>query len=163
MNITIREANLDDAQDAQHILTLINTYARDPKGGGELLPPDVQARLLPGLKAHPAKVVLLALAANEAVGIAVCFFSFSTFTGLPVMNIHDLAVNPSSRGKGIGRALLAEAEKHARGRSCGKMTLEVQDNNANARALYASFGFTEMVVNNSAFTRFMNKPLVSRK
>jgi ribosomal protein S18 acetylase RimI-like enzyme len=103
--------------------------------------------------------VLLAHSGATAVGIAVCFLGFSTFHAQRLLNVHDLAVSPGFRGRGIGRALLTEAESQARKRGCCKLTLEVQDNNGNARHLYAGFGFEDLVVNHSAFTRFMTKPL----
>jgi hypothetical protein len=39
------------------------------------------------------------------------------------------------------------------------LTLEVQDDNHRARALYERFGFADFVVGNSAPTRFLSKPL----
>jgi ribosomal protein S18 acetylase RimI-like enzyme len=104
-------------------------------------------------------LVLLAFADEQPVGLAVCFFGFSTFNARPLLNIHDLAVLPAYRGKGVGRALLVEAEKHARARGCCRLTLEVQDDNIRARSLYERFGFSAFVVGASAPTRFMGKPL----
>jgi GNAT superfamily N-acetyltransferase len=60
----------------------------------------------------------------------------------------------------VGRALLSAAEEHARGKGCCKLTLEVRDDNAPARALYGRFGFEDFVVGGtSAATRFLAKPL----
>jgi GNAT superfamily N-acetyltransferase len=157
--IFIRLADLQNPTDASDVVSLLNTYANDVAGGGESLSADIQTRLIPALIAHPATLVLLAHSATTAVGIAVCFFGFSTFNAKPLLNVHDLAVNPGFRGKGIGRALLTEAEQQARKRGCCKLTLEVQDNNRTARSLYCGFGFEDLVVNDAAFTRFMTKPL----
>ena len=38
----------------------------------------------------------------------------STFARQPLLNIHDVAVHPAHRGHGIGKQLLAEAERLAR-------------------------------------------------
>ena len=124
------------------------------------MPLDVRERLVPALRDHPTALVLLAYADEEPAGIAVCFFGLSTFKARPLLNIHDLAVVPQYRGMGVGRALLQAAEDHARGKGCCKLTLEVQDDNARARALYRSFGFEDFVVGNSAATRFLAKPLL---
>ena len=78
----------------------------------------------------------------------------------PLLNIHDLAVLPSYRGRGVGHALLQAAEEHARREGCCKLTLEVRDDNARARALYRSFGFEDFAVgDDSTPTRFLGKPL----
>jgi GNAT superfamily N-acetyltransferase len=104
--------------------------------------------------------VLLAFDGDEPVGIATCFFGFSTFAARPLLNVHDLAVVPARRGDGIGRALLAAAEERARAAGCCKLTLEVQDDNHRARAVYARFGFTDYVLGGEAVpTRFLTKAL----
>jgi GNAT superfamily N-acetyltransferase len=156
--VTVREADFADARDAAAIVALLDMYASDSIGGGEPLAAAVRARLVPELERHPTTLVLLAFAGAEPVGIAVCFFGFSTFAARPLLNVHDLAVVPGRRGTGVGRALLAAVEEQARRRGCCKLTLEVQDANARARALYAAFGFEDFVVAGSA-TRFLAKPL----
>ena len=48
------------------------------------------------------------------VGIATCFHGLSTFVARRLLNLHDLAVIPEYRGKGVGRRLLAAVEDKAR-------------------------------------------------
>jgi ribosomal protein S18 acetylase RimI-like enzyme len=103
--------------------------------------------------------VLLALEGERPVGMAICFVGFSTFQARPLLNIHDLAVVPDCRGQGIGRALLAEAEKQALLRGCCKLTLEVREDNLPARSLYERFGFADFAVGKPVPTRFLSKPL----
>jgi len=161
MQFEIYEADLANPAHDAATVEVLNSYAADPVGGGEPLTAQVRERLVPALADIPNALVLLAFADQRAVGVAVCFFGFSTFQARPLLNIHDLAVVPEHRGKGIGRALLTAAEAHALRHGCCKLTLEVQDDNRRARGLYASFGFADFVVNNSA-TRFLNKALPSR-
>ena len=72
---------------------------------------------------------------------------FSTFTGKPLINIHDLTVTAGCRGRGIGRLLLKAVEAKARELGCGKVTLEVREDNAPARQFYQALVFaTERVV-----------------
>lgn len=156
--IRIVDADFGDPGHAAGIVAVLDSYASDPRGGGEPLAAEVRARLVPSLRAHPTSLVLLAFDGERPVGIAVCFVGFSTFAARPLLNVHDLAVVPDARGRGIGRALLAAAEARARRRGCCKLTLEVQDENARARGLYASFGFGDTIVAGSA-TRFLTKPL----
>ena len=158
VTIDVREADFSNAAHCAGIIDVLNSYAADPVGGGAPLTAQVRERLVPALRDLPNALVLLAFAEQRAVGVAVCFFGFSTFQARPLLNVHDLAVVPEHRGIGIGRVLLDAAEAHARHRGCCKLTLEVQDDNRRARALYESFGFTDFVVNNSA-TRFLSKPL----
>ena len=159
MDLRIHQANLADSRDAESIVTILNSYAADPKGGGRALAADVRGRLVGVLREHPTTLVLLAVADGEPVGVAVCFFGISTFRARPLLNVHDLAVLPQYRGRGVGRALLGAAEEHARARGCCKLTLEVQDDNTPARTLYQRFGFADVVYGDSAATRFLAKPL----
>jgi GNAT superfamily N-acetyltransferase len=161
IDLQVREADLTSARDAAGVVDVLNSYASDPKGGGTPLAADVRERLVAALRRHPTTLVLLAFAADEPIGVAVCFFGLSTFRARPLLNVHDLAVIPGYRGRGVGRALLGEAEACALRAGCCKLTLEVQDDNAPARALYESFGFEDFVVGNSAATRFLSKPLAS--
>jgi ribosomal protein S18 acetylase RimI-like enzyme len=157
--VTTRRANLADPADAAAILRLVDAYARDPRGGGEPLPPAVRERLVPGLAAHPTTCVWLAFEGTEAVGVCVGFIGYSTFRARPLLNIHDLAVLPGQRGRGVGHALLAAAESHARAAGCCKLTLEVQEDNLPARRLYARFGFDDVRYGNSSATKFLGKTL----
>ena len=55
--------------------------------------------------------------------------------------MHDLAVPPPHRAQGIGHALLAAREAHARERGCCKLTLEVLSGHTRALRRYQRFGF----------------------
>jgi ribosomal protein S18 acetylase RimI-like enzyme len=68
---------------------------------------------------------------------------FSTFHARPLINIHDLAVLESTRGHGVGRALLTEVEREARAMGCCKVTLEVNEGNRKAMQLYHSAGYVQ--------------------
>jgi len=139
--VRVARADLADPVQAEAVLALIDTYARDLMGGGEPLPPAVRDRLIPGLRAHPTTLVFLAWDGTEAIGAAVCFLGYSTFAARPLVNIHDLSVVPAWRGRGVGRLLLRAVADWARAHDCCKVTLEVLDHNRRARALYDSEGF----------------------
>ena len=159
MNPRVFEADLSSPADAKSVLDVLDSYASDPVGGGQPLSRDVRERLPAMLRDLSTSLVILAAIDDRCVGVAVCFFSLSTFRARPLLNIHDLAVLPEFRGKGVGRALLRAAEEHARRKGCCKLTLEVQDDNAPARTLYQRFGFEDVVYGDSATTRFLAKPL----
>lgn len=159
MTLQVRPADLATPSDGAAIVEVLDTYASDPRGGGTPLSAQVRARLLPGLRAHPTTFVLLAFDDGRPIGLAICFFGFSSFVARPLLNIHDLAVIPGQRGKGVGRALLMAAELAAAARGCCKLTLEVQDDNLPARTLYERFGFSDVKYGDSGPTRFLAKPL----
>jgi ribosomal protein S18 acetylase RimI-like enzyme len=138
---TVVEADLDRTEHQRAIVALTDAYAADAMGNGEPLPRQVLDRLVPGLRAHPTALVFLAYLDGQAVGIATCFVGFSTFAARTLINVHDLAVLPGHRGRGVGRALLAAVEQAARARGCVKVTLEVQENNRRARRVYEAAGF----------------------
>lgn len=138
--LTIALADYRDPRDAADVVALLDAYARDPMGGGEPLSDAVKARLPSDLAANPQAFSLLARLDGEAVGLANCFMGYSTFAAAPLVNIHDLAVLPETRGKGIGKALLAAIEAEALKRGACKITLEVLSGNP-ARHLYAREGY----------------------
>jgi len=140
---TIVEADLSLLQHRAAVLELSRDYARDPMGSGSDLPLAVQESLIDGLRAHPTTLILLAFDADRPVGIATCFFGFSTFAARRLINVHDLHVRAECRGKGIGRSLLEAVEAKARALGCCKLTLEVQEKNLVAQAVYRSFGFSD--------------------
>jgi ribosomal protein S18 acetylase RimI-like enzyme len=141
VEVSYVEADLEDPRHRIAVRELIDAYARDPMGSGGDLPQDVLDRLVPGLRAHPSCLVFLAYVGDEPAGVAVCFVGFSTFAARPLLNVHDLAVLPEHRRRGIARGLLAQVEVRARELGCVKLTLEVLEDNAAALALYRSVGF----------------------
>lgn len=138
--LSITLADYSDGRDAADVVALLDAYARDPMGGGEPLREEVKARLVADLGANPQAFSLIARLDDRAVGLANCFTGYSTFAAAPLVNIHDLAVLPDTRGRGIGKALLAAVEAEALKRGACKITLEVLSGNP-ARHLYAACGF----------------------
>jgi ribosomal protein S18 acetylase RimI-like enzyme len=161
LSIEIREANLAEEAHAAGVLAVLCSYAASEMGGGAPLAEDVQHRLVPALREQAHALILLAFSGTEIVGIATCFFGFSTFSARPLLNVHDLAVLPDFQGRGIGRALLAAAEERARARGCAKLTLEVREDNARARGLYRERGFRDFELAGASHrTLFLAKALV---
>ncbi|MCA9229378.1 MAG: GNAT family N-acetyltransferase [Planctomycetales bacterium] len=143
MEIQIREANLNNEQHQQAVVDLLDAYAQIPMILGKPLSAQVRRDLIPGLQQHPTTIILLAFDQDLPIGIAVCFLGFSTFAARPLVNIHDIAVHPEHRGMGVGKLLLDSIEVKARQLNCCKVTLEVKENNARARQIYAAAGYLE--------------------
>ncbi|WAJ70458.1 GNAT family N-acetyltransferase [Catenovulum adriaticum] len=97
---------------------------------------------------------------NQAVGLLNAFEGFSTFYAKPLLNIHDLTVQPEHRGKGIAKALMQTAEQYAVKHHYCKLTLEVLDENQVAKKLYQSSGFKAyQLAENAGVAEFWEKPL----
>lgn len=140
MEINVIEANLDSPAHAEAIVSITNDYAKDIMGGGKPLPDYVREQMISGMKSFPGTYVFLAKDDKGFVGLANCFEGYSTFFAKPLINIHDLAVLPSARGKGIGKKLIEAVTQKAKKLGCCKVTLEVLENNP-ARNLYEREGF----------------------
>jgi ribosomal protein S18 acetylase RimI-like enzyme len=141
MNIEVIQVDLTDAEQVSSVIDIIDSYAREPLNGGKPLTTEVRDQLVIELKSVPALVVFLALLDAEPTGVAVCFRGYSTFTAKPLLNIHDLAVLPEKRNRGLGRALLRGIDDYAKASGCCKVTLEVREENTGARRLYRDVGF----------------------
>jgi ribosomal protein S18 acetylase RimI-like enzyme len=160
LSIDIVDADLGSEAHAQGVLAVLDSYAADAMGGGVPLEPEVRRRLIPALREQANALVLLAFAEGAAVGLATCFYGFSTFAARPLLNVHDLAVVPAFRSRGVGRALLAAIDDRARARGCVKVTLEVREDNAPARGLYRAHGFGDFQLSGvSHRTLFLAKPV----
>jgi GNAT superfamily N-acetyltransferase len=91
---------------------------------------------LPGKYARPEGVVLLAWAADEAVGIV-------TYRPLEhrICEMKRLYLLPRSRGTGLGRLLVEELVRDARSQGFRRMVLDTLPSMRPAQALYSSVGF----------------------
>jgi GNAT superfamily N-acetyltransferase len=97
---------------------------------------------------------ILAERDGRAVGFALYFFTFSTFTGRPTLYLEDLFVVPPERRGGIGSQLLTRLAEIAVERECGRMEWSVLDWNTPARDLYFKLGAKSM----DAWTVFRMTP-----
>jgi len=149
-------------RDAQALVLLLDAYARDPMGGGQGLSEEVKARLCADLARRPGAVSFIAWRGTgesaQAMGLINCFEGYSTFKAQPLLNIHDIAVLPAHRSQGVGQALLAAAQDHARECGCCKLTLEVLTGNQAALASYQRFGFAPYALDSAVGqASFMHK------
>lgn len=139
--VQVRQADYGHPRDAAAIVALLDAYASDPAGGGEPLSAFAKVRLVPELARRPQAFSVLAFDGDQAVGLVNCIEGFSTFKCLPLVNVHDVAVLASHRGRRVAEAMLTEVERIAIGRGACKLTLEVLSGNAPAMRLYQRIGF----------------------
>jgi ribosomal protein S18 acetylase RimI-like enzyme len=140
-DLSLRRADYTDPAEAAAIVMLLDAYASDPAGGGEPLSDYAKANLVRELAARPQAFSVLAFDGDAPVGLVNCIEGFSTFKCQPLVNVHDVAVLASHRGRGIAEQMLALAEAIARERGAVKMTLEVLSGNVPAVRLYTRIGY----------------------
>jgi ribosomal protein S18 acetylase RimI-like enzyme len=140
-SITVRRVNYQDLSDRAALCAMLNAYAQDPMGGGEALNEKNLTRLCDDLAARPFAFSFLAWDDKTPLGLINCFEGYSTFKAQPLINIHDVAVHSSARGRGVGQALMQAVELEAKARGACKITLEVLTGNAVALKSYSRFGF----------------------
>lgn len=133
----------DDPEHAVALIDLLDAYARDPAGGGEALSDFARRNLIAALAARPFVFSVLAFDGGMPVGLVNAIEGFSTFACRPLVNVHDVVVLESHRGRGIAAQLFAEVEAIARERGACKLTLEVLSGNRAARSLYEKLGFDD--------------------
>ena len=93
---------------------------------------------------RPAAEVLIAEWHGAAAGFALFFANYSTFLARSGLYLEDLFVQPSMRGKGIGKGLLRRLAQIAVERGCGRMEWSVLDWNAPSIEFYRSCGAEPM-------------------
>ena len=77
---------------------------------------------------------------DEAVGYAIWFYSYSTFTGRHGIYLEDLYVEPEHRGSGIGKAFLAALAKRCVDEKLTRLEWSVLDWNEPSIGFYRALG-----------------------
>jgi GNAT superfamily N-acetyltransferase len=90
----------------------------------------------------PRAEALIAEVGGAAVGFAVFFSSYSTFSTRAGVYLEDLYVREAHRGSGVGRALLREVARLSRERGAGRLEWSVLDWNQRALGFYRHIGAT---------------------
>jgi diamine N-acetyltransferase len=82
---------------------------------------------------------------GEDAGLALWFYSFSTFRGRHGIFLEDLFVRPAFRGKGLGKALLAHLAKRCMTEGLARFEWSVLDWNEPSIKFYKAMGAEMMV------------------
>lgn len=140
MKISIRRAT---AADCGHIFRFICELAdyeklRDQVKTSEAALRDALFGPTPGAE------VLIGELDGAPRGFALFFHNFSTFEGRRGLYLEDLYVEPTSRGAGLGKHLLAALAKLAVERNCARFEWSVLDWNEPALGFYRSIGAVPM-------------------
>jgi GNAT superfamily N-acetyltransferase len=77
---------------------------------------------------------------GEAIGFALWFLNFSTFSGRSGIYLEDLFVRPAFRGRGIGKALMVHLARKCVDNGWARLQWSVLDWNAPSIDFYKSLG-----------------------
>ena len=126
MTLLIRKAEL---KDAALIVQFVRDLAEYEKLADEAVAStgDIERALFCD---NPKAYCLIAEWNGEPCGFALYFFNFSTFLGRHGVYLEDLFVRETHRGRGVGKALLAQLAKIAIDNNCGRLEWSVLDWNA---------------------------------
>lgn len=138
-NYTFRYAT---EQDVPLILDFIKQLAEYEKLGDEVVA--TEELLREWLFDKKAAEVIFAVEDEKEVGFALFFHNFSTFLGRAGIYLEDLFVMPEYRGRGYGKALIAELARIAVERGCGRLEWWCLDWNAPSIEFYKRLGAEAM-------------------
>ena len=139
--INIVRVDYHNPHQGSDLVLLLDSYARDPMGGGEPLNQFVKDNLVAELSKRDFGLSLIAYVDNQPAGLLNAFEGFSTFACKPLFNVHDMVVLEKFRGLQLSQLLLQRLENIARAKGCCKITLEVLEENSIAQQAYQKAGF----------------------
>ncbi|MBF0108974.1 MAG: GNAT family N-acetyltransferase [Magnetococcales bacterium] len=88
--------------------------------------------------------VLLAEEDGIVHGMVTLLHAYSSWAGAPTLTVHDFHVNAGMRGRGIGKAMLAEVTRLALEKGCCRLDVNVLSWNEAARSFYQAHGFSPL-------------------
>jgi len=135
-SVALRFAGPDDAETLYALIVELAVYEREPEVV-EATPQTLREQLLLD---HPPFECVIAEVGDHAVGMALFFHNYSTWTGKRGLYLEDLFVVPSHRGQGVGFALLRKLAQIAVDRDCGRFEWAVLDWNEPAIEFYDRLG-----------------------
>jgi ribosomal protein S18 acetylase RimI-like enzyme len=95
---------------------------------------------LHGFGESPLFDVLIAELDENAVGLCLYFYTFSSWMGAPGIYVQDLYVDEDQRGTGLGRRLLAQAAAAGKARGANYLRLSVDHANFSGQQFYDALG-----------------------
>jgi GNAT superfamily N-acetyltransferase len=138
--LTIRAAEPADVPTILKLIRGLAEYEREPQA----VRTTERDLLRDGFGAHPIFHCRIAEWEGTAVGFALYFYNYSTWTGRPGIFLEDLFVWPEFRGRGIGKALLLDVARIAVEQQCGRYEWSVLDWNTPAIEFYEALGARRM-------------------
>lgn len=77
---------------------------------------------------------------KKAIGYAIYFYNFSTFTGRPGLYIEDIYITPNMRNRGFGKEIFIHLAKLAQEQNCARMEWACLNWNEPSMRFYEKMG-----------------------
>ncbi len=139
MTLTIRPAAPADAALILRFVRELAAFEREPDAVVA-----TEAGLAHTLFDERSAEAVIAERDGAAVGFALFFHNFSTWTGRKGLYLEDLYVTPDERGSGVGTQLLRHLAGIALDRDCARFEWAVLDWNIPAVDFYTAMGADSM-------------------
>jgi ribosomal protein S18 acetylase RimI-like enzyme len=137
MEARVWKAGEEDADSVTALMAGFRDHMGRPEPASEQLRVTVEALLR-----DPDTDFLLAAADGRPAGICQLRYRLAVWTGTDDCWLEDLFVEAEARRAGLGRALVTAALERARARGCGRIELDVDEDNTGAIAFYRAVGFS---------------------
>jgi ribosomal protein S18 acetylase RimI-like enzyme len=135
LDLTVRRAEVADAEAIAQLLHDFNSEFDDPTPGPRVLAERVRRLLADG-------EIRVLLGGSTPDGLAVLRFRPALWADALDCYLEELYVVPDRRGQGLGRALMEAAIELARREGAAHMDLGTSEDDVAARALYERLGFS---------------------
>jgi GNAT superfamily N-acetyltransferase len=134
--VRVRRAVAGDEGEILRMIVALATFEREPDAV-KATEESLRALMFgdnPKVFAHIAEVD------GQAIGLALWFLNFSTWTGRHGLYLEDLFVDAGARRQGVARALFATLAQEAAQCGCARIDWAVLDWNRSAMDFYESLG-----------------------
>ncbi len=135
MDILIRKATQQDMPQVLDLIKELATFEKEP----DAVIVTVDELIREGFGDSPLFTCFVAETNQQIVGMALCYFRFSTWKGRTV-HLEDLIVKEEMRGKGIGEQLYAEVLQFAHKNKVKRLEWAVLNWNTPAITFYERTG-----------------------
>jgi GNAT superfamily N-acetyltransferase len=136
VSVAVRPAEPGDEREILRMIRALAMFEREPDAVVA-----TEAMLAENLFGEGAHVhAHIAERGGRAVGLALWFLNYSTWTGRPGLYLEDLFVDGAERRSGVARKLMVALAEEALARGCARMDWAVLDWNVDAMAFYEKLG-----------------------
>ena len=135
MNYHVRKAVTSDMKQVLNLITELAIFEKEPNAV-EITEADLIAK---GFGENPEFDCFVAESDQKVIGIALVYTRFSTWKGT-VLHLEDLIVSESTRGHGVGSALLDQVIIYGNKKGVKRICWEVIDWNTPAIDFYETKG-----------------------
>ena len=106
---------------------------------------DAKSRLKLDICGDQPRIKAYLIESNDTYcGYVITFHSYSSFLAKPTLYLEDIYIQPSFRGKGIGKSIMSMLADYALEQGCGRMEWVVLDWNTSAQEFYHGLGAVHM-------------------